>query len=58
MVSVQLDELPDVFGDALVGVVGGVAQKLHAIVVASRQPVAEIVRVIQRRQRICSHWLR
>ena len=33
MVSVALDEQPDVFGDALVGIVGGVAEQLHAVVV-------------------------
>ena len=42
MVSVLLDEHPDVFGDALVRVVGGVAEQLHAVVVGAVEPVAEI----------------
>ena len=34
--------ISDVLGDALVGVVGGVAQKLHAIVIGALQPMIEI----------------
>ena len=37
-----VDEQPDVLGDTLVGVVGGVAQKLHAIVIGAGQPVIQI----------------
>ena len=40
--SVRVDEHLDVFGDALVGIVGGVAEKLHAVVVGAVEPVAEI----------------
>ena len=40
----ELDELLDVLGDALVGVVGGVAQHLHAVVVGAVEPVVEILR--------------
>ena len=39
-----VDELPHVLGDALVRVVGGVAGKLHAVVIAVAEPVAEIAR--------------
>ena len=38
----ELDELTDVVGDALVGVIGCVALKLHAIVHRLRQPFDEI----------------
>ncbi len=38
----QLDEISDIFCDALVGVVGGVAQKLHAIMIGALQPMIEI----------------
>ena len=44
IVSVLLDELLDVFGDALIGVVGGIAEQLHAVMVGVVQPVAEITR--------------
>ena len=37
-----LDEQLDVLGDALVGVVGGVALQLHAVVIGALQPFAEI----------------
>ncbi len=37
-----LDEDPDVLGNALVRVVGGIAQQLHAIVVGVGEPVIEI----------------
>ena len=39
-----LDEQLDVVGHALVGVVGGVALKLHPVMVGLMQPFAEIVR--------------
>ena len=39
-----IDEQLDVVGHALVGVVGGVALKLHPVVVGLMQPVAEILR--------------
>ena len=55
-VSVCSTKSCDVLGDALVGVVGGVAQQLHAVVVGVVQPAArDNAAVIQRRQRICSH---
>ena len=38
-----LDEQLDVLGHALVGVVGRIAQQLHAVVVGTFQPLAEIV---------------
>ena len=41
--SVQLDEQLDVLGDALVGIVGGIAEQLHAIMVGGVEPVVEIV---------------
>ena len=54
--GVPLDEQFDVFGDALVRIVGGVAEQLHAVVVGAVEPVArDSASVIQRRQRICSH---
>src|SRR5262249_24221561 len=37
-----VDELPHVFSDALVGIVGGIAEQLHAVVVGTRQPTIEI----------------
>ncbi len=37
-----LDEHLDVFGDALVGIVGGVAEQLHAVVVGAVEPVGEV----------------
>ena len=37
-----IDEQLDVLGDALVRVVGGVAQQLHAVVIGVMQPFAEI----------------
>src|SRR5262249_9414306 len=37
-----VDEWPDVFRDALVGIVGGIAEQLHAVVVRTRQPTIEI----------------
>ena len=37
-----VDEQPDVLGNALVRVVGDVAQELHAIMVGAVEPVAEI----------------
>ena len=40
----QIDELADVLGDALVRVVGGVAEQLHAVVIGAGQPVVEIAR--------------
>ena len=40
----QLDELLDVLGDALVRIVGGVAQQLHAVVIGAVQPMIEIAR--------------
>ncbi len=52
------DEQLDVFGNALVGVVGGIAEQLHAVVVGVVEPVAEIGPGHPVRQRICSHWLR
>ena len=35
MVSVNCDELRDVFGDALVRVVGGITEQLHAVVIGA-----------------------
>ena len=46
------DEQLDVIGDALVGIVGGIALQLHAVMVGILQPFAEIQPVIQLRQRI------
>ena len=58
-VSVWLDEQLDVVGHALVGVVGGVALQLHAVVIgvdaSSRR---DICWSSSCRQRICSHWFR
>ena len=51
-----LHETLGVVGDALVRVVGGVAEQLHPIVIGVMQPAAEIVaRSSSCRQRICSH---
>ena len=51
-----LDEQLDVVGDALVGVVGGIAQQLHPVVIGVVQPFAEISAPSSIcRQRICSH---
>ena len=44
MVSVKCDELPDVLGNALVRVVGGVAQELHAVVIGALHPMIEVAR--------------
>ena len=38
-----VDEQVDVLGNALVGVVGGVAEQLHAIMVGAREPMVEIL---------------
>jgi len=35
-------EHADVFGDALVGVVGGVAEKLHAVMIGGVEPLLQI----------------
>ena len=37
------DEQPDVFGDALVRIVGGIAEQLHAIMRGSFEPMVEIL---------------
>ena len=37
-----LDEQSDVFGNALVGIVSGIAEQLHAIMRGSFQPVGEV----------------
>ena len=42
--SVVVDELPDVVGDALVGVVGLIAFEPHAVMGAVAEPAAEIAR--------------
>ena len=42
-VEALLDEQVDVLGDALVGIVGGVAEKLHAVMVGPVQPMAQVL---------------
>ena len=38
-----IDEHVDVLGDALVGIVGGIAEQLHAVVIGAGQPMIEVV---------------
>ena len=39
----EIHEQLQVFGDALVGIVGGVTEKLHAVVIGGVEPMAQIV---------------